>query len=184
MLLQTPRLIIRNFEDSDIESFVAYRNIPEVAKYQGWKIPYPRERAVQLIREMRGMQFPQPGHWLQLALILKESGRMIGDVGVRIKKDDSRQAVIGFTLTPEYWRMGYATEAVTSLLEFLFDELDLHRVLADCDTENTGSWRTLEKVGFRREAHFVDSFLMGEDYASEYIYGMLQREWRARKNSG
>lgn len=184
MLLQTSRLIIRNFKDSDIESFVAYRNIPEVAKYQGWKIPYPRERAVQLVDEMRDMEFPEPGHWLQLALVLKESGRMIGDVGVRIKKDDSRQAVIGFTLAPEYWRMGYTTEAVTALLDFLFEELDLHRVMADCDTENTGSWRMLEKVGFRREAHFVDSFLMGEDYASEYIYGMLQREWRARKNLG
>lgn len=184
MLLNSPRLIIRNFKDSDIESFLVYRNIPEVAKYQGWKIPYPRELAVQLVDEMRDVELPHVGHWMQLALELRETGEMIGDIGVRIKREDPRQAVIGFTLAPIHWRKGYATEAITAVLGFLFDELGLHRVSADCDTENAGSWRTLEKVGFRREAHFVESYPMGDDYASEYVYGMLQREWRARKSLG
>jgi RimJ/RimL family protein N-acetyltransferase len=180
MILHSQRLLIRNFRDTDLESFLAYRNVPEVARYQGWEVPYPRENAIKLIDQMKDMQAPKAGHWLQLAIELKGTGQMIGDLGLRVNQEDARQAVIGFTIAPERWRKGYAVEAITTLLEFLFDDLDLHRVSADCDVENTSSWRTLEKAGFRREAHFVESFPMGGSYGSEYYYGMLQREWRAR----
>lgn len=54
----------------------------------------------------------------------------------------------------------------------------MHRVSADCDVENIASYRTLEKLGFRREAHFVESFLVDGVYTSEYHYALLQREWR------
>jgi RimJ/RimL family protein N-acetyltransferase len=180
MILHSQRLLIRNFRESDLESFLAYRNVAEVAMYQGWEVPYPREHAIKLIDQMKDMQSPKAGHWLQLAIELKETGQMIGDLGLRVNAEDARQAVIGFTIAPEHWRKGYAVEAITTLLEFLFDDLDLHRVSADCDVENTSSWRTLERAGFRREAHFVESFPMAGSYGSEYYYGMLQREWRAR----
>lgn len=182
MILHSQRLLIRNFMESDLESFLAYRNIPEVAKYQGWEVPYPRENAIKLIDQMKDMQSPKAGHWLQLAIELKETGEMIGDLGLRVNQEDARQAVIGFTVAPVHWRKGYAVEAITCLLEFVFDDLDLHRVSADCDVENTGSWHTLEKAGFRREAHFVESFPMGGTYGSEYYYGMLQREWKSRRS--
>jgi ribosomal-protein-alanine N-acetyltransferase len=182
MILNSQRLLIRNFRESDLESFLAYRNVPEVAQYQGWEVPYPREHAIKMIDQMKDMQAPKAGHWLQLAIELKETGQMIGDLGLRVNAEDARQAVIGFTIAPEHWRKGYTVEAITTLLEFLFDDLDLHRVSADCDVENTSSWRTLEKAGFRREAHFVESFPMGGSYGSEYYYGMLQREWRARNS--
>lgn len=184
MILNSKRLIIRNFKDSDIESFLLYRNIPEVAKYQGWKLPYPREAAVQLVDEMRNIESPQAGRWLQLMLELRDTHEVIGDIGIRLKREDPRQAVIGFTLAPAHWRKGYMTEAVVTILGFLFDVLNLHRVSADCDTENIASWRTLEKAGFRREAHFVENYPMGDFYASEYIYSILQREWQAGKTPG
>src|SRR5258706_4868721 len=180
-LLNTSRLIIRNFKDSDLESFLSYRNDPEVAKYQGWHTPYVREQGLKLIEEMSDLHAPKQGHWLQLAIELKETVEMIGDLGCFINSDDARQAVIGFTIASNHWRKGYAVEAISGLLEFLFDDLDLHRVVADCDVENSGSWQTLEKLGFRREAYFVESLFFKGAYASEYHYGMLQREWRARK---
>jgi aminoglycoside 6'-N-acetyltransferase len=152
-----------------------------VAQYQGWQVPYLREEAIKLIEQMKDMHAPKAGHWLQLALELNETGQMIGDLGLKINPEDARQAVIGFTIAPDHWRRGYALEAIRALLEFLFGDLDLHRVSADCDTENIGSWRTLEKAGFRREAHFVESFPMNGSYGSEYYYGMLQREWQAQK---
>jgi RimJ/RimL family protein N-acetyltransferase len=66
------------------------------------------------------------------------------------------------------------------LLEYLFEDMDMHRVSADCDAENIASYRTLEKLGFRREAHFLESFYFNGIFTSEYYYGMLQREWRER----
>jgi RimJ/RimL family protein N-acetyltransferase len=182
MLLNAERLVLRNFKDSDLESFLSYRNDPEAAKYQGWDIPYTREQGEKLIKDMKDMHAPKQGHWLQLVVELKDAGEMIGDLGCFIRSDDARQAAIGFTIAPAHWRKGYAAEAVSCLLEFLFDDLDLHRVAADCDVENTSSWRMLEKLGFRREAHFVENLFFKGVYASEYHYGQLQREWRMRKS--
>lgn len=180
MFLHTQRLLIRNFTASDLEAFLAYRNDPEVAKYQGWSLPYPREKGEAFIAEMEDIHAPKQGQWLQLALELKETGALIGDVAFCIKDDDIRQAVIGFTVASAYWQKGFATEGLTALIDYLFEDIDLHRITADCDTENTGSWKTLEKLGFRREAHFVESLFINSEYTSEYFYGLLQREWRAK----
>lgn len=184
MFLHTQRLLLRNFTASDLESFLAYRNDPQVAKYQSWTLPYAREKGRAFIAEMTDMHAPKQGQWLQLALELKETGSLIGDVAFCIKDDDARQAVIGFTIVSACWQKGFATEALTALLDYLFEDIDLHRVTADCDTENSGSWKTLEKLGFRREAHFVESVLIGNEYTSEFHYGLLQREWRARAAFG
>jgi RimJ/RimL family protein N-acetyltransferase len=183
MFLHTKRLLIRNFTDADLESFLAYRNEPEVAEYQGWSLPYPREKAKAFIAERKGIHAPVQGEWQQFALELKETGEMFGDVGFCINKGDAQQATIGFTIASAFWKKGYATEALSALLGLLFEDIDLHRVVADCDAENIGSWKTLEKLGFRREAHFVESFYQGGQYRSEYLYGMLWHEWRARKGN-
>lgn len=180
MFLHTQRLLIRNFKASDLEAFLAYRNDPEVAKYQSWSLPYAREKGQALIREMQDVHAPKQGDWLQLALEIKETGEMIGDVAFGVKEEDARQATVGFTIASAYQKKGFATEALTVLLDYLFEDVDMHRVVADCDTENVGSWKTLEKLGFRREAHLVESFPQGKEYRSEYFYGLLQREWRAK----
>lgn len=123
---------------------------------------------------------PKQGEWIQFAVALKDTDELIGDLGCYIKKDDARQAVIGFTIASKHWRKGYAVDVIPSLLEYLFEDMDMHRVTADCDVENVASYRTLEKLGFRREAHFVESFSVNGVYTSEYHYGMLQPEWREK----
>ena len=180
--LETERLIIRHFVNSDLESFLSYRNNPEVARHQGWNVPYPREKGLELITEMKDSLFEmEPGRWFQVALELKSSGDMIGDIAFHIKKDDHRQAYVGYTLARRFWRQGFAAEAVCRLLDYLFSELDLHRIIAEVDVENVPSWRMLEKLGFRREAHFVENVWLKGEYASEYHYAMLKREWDERK---
>ena len=72
MFLHTRRLLLRNFNASDLEAFLAYRNDPAVAKYQSWDVPYPREKGDEFIAEMGDIHAPKQGHWLQLALELKE----------------------------------------------------------------------------------------------------------------
>lgn len=174
--METNRLLLRQFHRSDLETFYAYRNDPDVAKYQSWEVPYPRTKAVKFVREM---SVAVPGHsdWLQLALELKSTGAMIGDVGFFIKREDEQQAMIGYSLARSYWGNGYAAEAVFRLLAYLFGELKLHRISAECDVENVASWRLLEKLGFRREAYLVENLYFKGTYGSEYHYAMLLREW-------
>lgn len=183
MNLHTQRLLIRNFQDVDLEIFLNYRNDPFVAKYQSWSLPYSKEKAQTFIDEMKDIHAPKQGQWLQLAIESKESQILIGDVAFCIKDDDIRQATIGFTISSQFWNQGFATEALTALVDYLFEDINLHRIVADCDTENIGSWKTLEKLGFRREGHFIESLLIDGIYTSEYYYSLLQHEWRARKKA-
>jgi RimJ/RimL family protein N-acetyltransferase len=180
MRLETNRLIIRPFEERDCEPFAAYRGDPLVAEYQGWQMPYTLDLAVAFVAEMKASEPAIPGEWYQLAFELKEGGAMIGDCAFQCSMDDPRQALIGFSLARPYQRQGYALEGVSRLLDYLYRDLNLHRVQAECDVENLSSAKLLERLGMRREAHFVDSLWFKGRWASEYWYGLLQREWLAR----
>jgi RimJ/RimL family protein N-acetyltransferase len=175
--LETPRLLIRPFRDFDLEPFLAYRNDPEVARYQGWSIPYSRQNAIDFIDEMKDKQ-PAPGEWLQLALELRTTGETIGDITFHLLRSDPRQAYLGYSLARAHWGHGYASEAARALLDYLFHELKLHRVIAECDVENLASQRLLERLGFRREAHLVENIFFKGQYGSEYHYAILKKEWR------
>ena len=183
-LLETERLWIRQFRDEDIEAFIAYRNDPDVARWQGWDVPYPREKAVEFIEEMKNKNPEEAGSWLQTAIIVKEGGEFIGDAAFFIKKDDNRQAYIGCTIAQKYWRKGYGVEATRRLLEYLFETRGIHRVIAETDVENIASYSTLERLGFRREAHLVENIWFKGNWASEYHYAMLEREWQAHQRDG
>jgi RimJ/RimL family protein N-acetyltransferase len=180
MHLHTARLILRNFQEHDLDSFFTYRNDPVVAQYQGWSLPYPLEKAEKFISSMKDNFSPQQGDWVQFAIALKETDELIGDLGCFVRKEDARQSVIGFTIASKYWQKGFAVEAIGGLLEYLFEDMNMHRISADCDTENVASYKTLEKLGFRREAYFVESFLFNNRYTSEYYYGLLRSEWRVK----
>ena len=181
---ETARLILRPFQPSDLEAFAAYRSDPEVAQYQGWSTPYSLEQAANFITEMSQATPCTPGEWYQAAIELKGSpatGTLIGDVAFHMKAD-MRQAYVGFTLARAYQGQGYAHEAVMRLLTYLFDEQKLHRVIATVDVLNTASIRLIERLGLRREAHFIENDWFKGRWSSEYWYAMLEKEWLERAN--
>jgi RimJ/RimL family protein N-acetyltransferase len=175
-LLETKRLHIRQFQDSDLESLWAYRNDPDVARYQGWDVPFPRERALEFIAEMKAKEPNVRGEWFQAAIEERSSGEMIGDTAYFLKMDDP-QAYIGYTIARPHWRKGYGFEAADRLLDYLFGERVLHRVIAITDVENVPSFSMLNRLGFRREGYFVENLMFKGNWASEYHYAMLKREW-------
>lgn len=87
---------------------------------------------------------------------------------------------IGFTIAPEYQGQQVAFEAVSALLGYLFVELDKHRVIAITDVDNLACCRLLEKLGFRREAHYVKNIFFKGAWGDEYLYAMLREEYIAR----
>jgi len=178
-LLETDRLLLRRFTNADLESFLAYRNDPDVARWQGWSVPYPREKAMEFIEEMKNRDANEIGNWLQIAIVTKTENEFIGDAAFFIKKDDGRQAFIGCTIAQKYWRHGYGIEATRRLLAYLFHERNMHRVIAETDVENVASVNTLERLGFRREAHLIENIWFKGAWGSEYHYAMLEREWKS-----
>lgn len=114
------------------------------------------------------------GTWLQLAICLKDD-LVIGDIGIHFLED--AQVEIGYTITPDHQGNGYATEAVRAVMDYLFSILMKHRITESVDPDNMASVRLLEKIGFRKEAHFIQSFRMGEEWRDNVIFAMLSNEW-------
>lgn len=182
LTLATERLVLRPFHEGDTGAFSDYRSDPEVARYQGWDIPYSLSQAGEFVRQVNETQLSTLGQWHQLAIEPKSVGCIVGDCAFYLLANDPQQAEIGFTIARPYQRQGYASEAVRRLLDYLFEDLNLHRVRANCDAENLASARLMEKVGMRREAHFIENIWFKGRWASEYWYAILKQEWEQLPN--
>jgi len=178
--IESERLILRRFEDSDLTPFVAYRNDPEVAKYQSWDSCDERE-ARAFIREGKSARPGVTGEWFQFAIESKETGALIGDCALRVDEHEPYRAEIGFTLAREHQGRGFASEAVSRLLDYAFGSLGLHRVVAIADCRNTPSVALLERVGMRREGHFLENVWFKGGWADEYLYAVLKDEWLRKR---
>jgi RimJ/RimL family protein N-acetyltransferase len=175
LILETSRLILRPLERKDIAVFSAYRSDPDIARYQGWDAPYDLTQAEKFIDEMQAVTPGEIGQWFQLGLELKVNGVLIGDVAFKVLKSSRLTAEVGMTLMADYHGKGYGVEAVTEPVNYLFGDLQMHRVIANCDPQNHAAYHLLEKVGFRREGYFAESLWYKGYWASEYWYAILDR---------
>ena len=180
--IETSRLRLRRLKDSDMTLFMSYRNDPMVAKYQSWESISETE-AQKFIQEQKEIQAGAPGKGIQIAIELKATGELIGDCYFMIHALDYRQAEIGFTLSRKYQGYGYATEAVSSFLDYAFHTFDLHRVIAITDCENRASVALLERLGMRREGHFIQNTWFKGKWGDEYLYAILEEEWLSKVNA-
>lgn len=180
--LTSRRLVLRRLSDSDAPALAAYRNDPEVARYQTWERCSLAE-AKALIDEYKHQPFGGPGEWLQAAIALRTTNEPIGDIAMKLQRRDPRQAVIGFTVAREHQRHGYAREIISALFDHFFGAMGLHRVSADCDPRNNASWGLMESLGMRREAHHRRNLWLKGEWTDEYIYAILREEWINRHDT-
>ena len=183
--LTTERLIVGMMRSQHTASLVEYRNRPDIARYQDWAIPFTNEMAERLIGGQAALDGPAGDDWVQLAVELRdaaESGIAIGDVAVGIH-DNGRQATIGYSIVAAEQGHGYATEAVAAVVDALFTEAGLHRVVAGIDPENVGSRRVLDKLGFRFEGRSPLSVFVRGQWADDDRFAVLASEWASRVNS-
>jgi RimJ/RimL family protein N-acetyltransferase len=68
-------------------------------------------------------------------------------------------------------------EALTALLDYGFHNLNLNRIEADIDPRNVSSAKTLERLGFTKEGHLRERWIVGEEVSDTFLYGLLRREW-------
>ena len=174
--LTTARLVLRRFTEADVPAFHAYRNDPALARYQSWE-SCDLAAAKAFIRLHQTCDAGVPGQWLQIAIALNDTNELIGDCALKVLAHEPKQATMGGTLARRYHWRGYAMEAFACLIEAAFLQLDLHRVVADTDPENTASWKLMERLGLRREAHLQQSLWFKGRWADEYIYAVLREEW-------
>lgn len=171
-MLETQRLILRRYRDSDLQDLFEYLSDPEVVRYEPYKPKTLEEAREDLAWRVSTEEM--------IAVELKSTGKMIGNV--YLGKRDFQALEIGYVFNRSYWGQGFAAESCRALLGRAFAQ-GVHRVFAECDPQNPASWRLLEALGFRREAHFLQNVAFWQDengrplWKDTYVYGLLDREW-------
>lgn len=150
--LLTERLLLRRSRPEDAERISAYRSDPDVHRYQGWERTDPEGIRAE-IEEMSARAPGEPGGWVQLSITERESGRLVGDVGLS-RADEPGTIKVGYTVAPAFQGRGYATEAVGALVTYAFDALGADVVRAYASANNAPSARVAEKAGMRLVERF------------------------------
>lgn len=180
--IHTERLTLRPFTRGDVDAVYAYRRREDVARYL-FDVALSREECALAVQQRIGqVALEGDGDKIILAVDLNQTGSIIGEVSLILRSIDARQAEVGWIFDPEYQGQGYATEAAAAMLDLAFGPGDMHRVMARCAAANDGSWRLMERLGMRREAHFLEHALFKGGWDEEFIYAMLRREWLGRRN--
>ena len=173
MIIESKRLILRPITLEDKNEIFEYRSDSETNKYQGW-IPETIDDVETFIGKISKL-INEPGTWFQFVIIEKESKKITGDLGIHFI--DSEQAEIGCTLNKVFQNKGYATESVKRVIDFLFKDLKKHRIIASIDPDNKNSIRLVERIGFRKEAHFIESLLINGKWVDDLIYALIEKDW-------
>ena len=174
--LESERLLLRRFTEADLIPFLAYLNDPLVARYQTWE-SYTEQQAREVIEQQKNLEPGVPGKWFTFAVESKEKGLLIGHVALKML--DHQQAETGFTFSRAYQGKGLAFEATARVLDYVFTELGLHRVIAIADCENERSVALLRRLGMRREGHHIQNIWFKGKWGDEYLYAILREEWLA-----
>ncbi|MEU9120185.1 GNAT family protein [Streptomyces sp. NPDC048506] len=179
--LRTARLDLRPVTPDDFAAIHAYQRLPEVCRYLYWG-PYDEAQSRDSVAtKATRTTLRESGDVLQLAVVVRETGTLVGDVTFVWTSREHRQGGIGYVFHPDHAGHGYATEAGRALLKLGFEELRLHRIQAELDGRNTASARLLERLGMRREGHLRENEFLDGEWTDEVVYAMLAREWRAQQ---
>lgn len=176
--LRTERLELRPHRMDDLDDLYAFHSRPEVVRYTPWPVRDRDETRVALEKKLPQGELTEPGQWLVLAIELRETKTVIGEVLLKWASETDRQGEIGFALHSAYQGKGLAAEAAREMLRVGFEELGLHRIVAILDDRNVASARLLERLGMRREAHFIHALQFKGEWANEYVYALLEDDWR------
>jgi RimJ/RimL family protein N-acetyltransferase len=149
----TNRLVLRRSRPEDAATISGYRSDPEVNRQQGWDRTDPDGVRAE-IEEMAGRLPGEPGGWVQFTVEDRETGRLVGDVGLSPAEGEPGVIKVGYTIAPHFQGRGYASEAIGALVDYAFDTLGADVVRAYASAENIPSIRVAEKVGMRLMERF------------------------------
>lgn len=178
-VIETSRLRLDALTAADAPLLFAYRGDEAVARYQGWR-PASQADAADFIARQAGQVLGAAGSWCQLAIRERETGELVGDLGVHFPASLDDPIEFGVSLRPEKQGRGYAHEALAAGLDRAFGPWGYRRAVGSVDPRNVSSIALLKSLGFRQEAHHVESYRFRGEWVDDVIFALLAREWPAR----
>jgi RimJ/RimL family protein N-acetyltransferase len=174
--IKTDRLLLRRVRSSDVGALIARRNEQAVAALQAWELPYTEEQATSLIEDTMATVDPPIDDWWMVTIADAEDNTIVGDLVLHLTWG-GRSAEIGYTLAAEHWGKGFATEAASAFVKWLYEGLGVTRVHGLLHPDNVASARVLERIGMKFEGHTRLSFWLADEVSDDFIYGMTVDDW-------
>jgi ribosomal-protein-alanine N-acetyltransferase len=175
-VLETPRLILRRPLMSDAADLLEMRSDPQVMQY----IPRPLAKSEEDVRDLLKMLdgYLEQNERINWAIEWKECEKVLGLIGYVNTKPEHSRAEVGYSLNRGWHRRGIMREALSAVLAYGFEGMQLHTIEAIIDANNIASGKLLEDAGFRREAFFREDFFYNGTFRNSIHYGLLQHEFK------
>jgi [ribosomal protein S5]-alanine N-acetyltransferase len=172
-ILESKNLILRQITNDDVAEVFALRSNPETMKYIPRPLLQNHDEALAHIKVIQDRIENNEG--IDWAITQKGNPKLLGIIGhYRIKWEHFRSE-IGYMLLPEHHGQGIVPEAIQLIVDFGFNQMNLHSIEALIDPENQASAKVLERNGFVKEAHFKENEFYNGQFIDTIIYSLLQK---------
>ena len=180
MRLETKRLILRDYEESDKEAYIKLKSDPRTMYYLQDIQLYTKEEAEEDFANVLQDMKSDDRKFYFLHMELKDSHEQVGSVGYTVTDNTPVGKLVhaGYFIYPKFWNHGYVTEAFKKVLEFAFLENDVFRVTTGCLAENVGSEKVMKKCGMIKEAEHIDWEWHDGRMKTRVEYRMLRSEYQ------
>jgi ribosomal-protein-alanine N-acetyltransferase len=170
-LITTERLVLRPIREKDAGELLFLRSDEDIMKYIQRPRTKTREDVLQLIARITELERNNEG--INWAITLKEENILLGTICLFNIVKEHHRAELGYLLHPAYHGKGVMQEAVTPVLRYGFNDMQLHTIEANVDPGNIASIKLLEKNKFNREAYFRENFLYEGKFLDTAVYSLI-----------
>ena len=178
--IETERIRLRLIDRSDLDSIHTVHSLPETDKLNALGIPNSIEETKAIIEPWINQNQSEEIKNYTFAIDNKSNGKFMGLFGLKIGHQKYKRAEVWYKIHSDYWKKGYATEALKAFFFFGFDALKLHRIEAGCAVENIGSIKVLEKSGMLREGRLRQILPLKSGWSDNFQYSILETDERSK----
>lgn len=176
MILETNRLILREYSKEDSDNYYKLKSCKEVWKFSTNEPISDYESAKMQLHDLIESKTEKDIGFC--AIINKNSNEYIGEAGILTFNKAADRCVIGYNLLPEYWNNGFATEITKELIKYAFENLSTERVEALAMNSNVASVRVLEKSGMKKEGVLRHFAKLHGIYYDVCCYGIIKEDFK------
>lgn len=170
--LETERLLLRQIIDTDINKVFEGLSHPDVIKHYGVSFTTLEGTKEQMDWYSSMIKNDNGRCW---AICSKDNNEFYGVITLPFWEKQHRKAELGYWLLPAHWKKGYASEAAAKVIEHAFNEMNIHRIKAECEDDNAGSIATLKKLGFVYEGTQRECEIKDGRFLNLEIYALLNK---------
>ena len=174
--LETERLFLRRVSKDDLNEILELRGNPETMKFIPRPLVKTEEDALNHFKMIDEKIEKNEG--INWAITLKGNPKLIGIIGHYRIQPENHRCEIGYMILPQYNGQGIVTEAIKAVLEYGFEDMNMHSIEAVIDPDNSASERVLQKNGFVKEAHILENEYYDGKFWDTVIYSILKRNFK------